>query len=95
MLARDTQELLDHLRWNRVHIVGLSMGGMIAQELVLLLPSQRIASLTLGNTLLIYVAHCCRRKLTAFAAVTHAGGRYAVALPITSGSIASLLSSAL
>ena len=50
MLARDTQELLDHLKWDSVHIVGLSMGGMIAQELSLLLSPQRIASLTLGTT---------------------------------------------
>lgn len=64
MLARDTQELLDHLKWDSVHIVGLSMGGMIAQELSLLLSPQRIASLTL--------------------AVTHAGGRFAVALPVSS-----------
>jgi pimeloyl-ACP methyl ester carboxylesterase len=49
MLARDTQELLDHLKWDSVHIVGLSMGGMIAQELSLLLSPQRIASLTLGT----------------------------------------------
>ena len=36
-LATDTLEVLDHLGWKEdrsVHIVGHSMGGMIAQELV-------------------------------------------------------------
>jgi len=64
MLAQDTKELLDHLGWTKFHLVGLSMGGMIAQELAMMLPPQRISSLAL--------------------AVTHAGGRDAIALPITS-----------
>ena len=36
-MAKDTMELLEHVDWagNRsVHIVGISMGGMIAQEMV-------------------------------------------------------------
>ena len=66
-MARDILELLDHIEWTssrQIHLVGISMGGMIAQELVqwfflpcsqanhgqVLLEPERIASLTLVST---------------------------------------------
>ncbi|CAF0906031.1 unnamed protein product [Rotaria sordida] len=48
-MAKDALALIDHLKWTKCHIVGVSMGGMIALELVLLAP-ERILSLTLLAT---------------------------------------------
>lgn len=51
-MAKDVLELLDHLGWTserQLHITGVSMGGMIAQELGLMIPD-RIASLNLLST---------------------------------------------
>ena len=48
-LAADALALLDALELERVHVLGISMGGMVAQELTLRAP-ERVATLTLGCT---------------------------------------------
>ena len=47
--AEDVRRTLDVLEIDRAHVVGLSMGGMIAQALVLHAP-ERVASLVLADT---------------------------------------------
>ncbi|TPX50452.1 hypothetical protein SeMB42_g02242 [Synchytrium endobioticum] len=48
-MAMDTLELLISLEWTRCHVVGVSMGGMISQELVLKCP-KLFLSCTLVST---------------------------------------------
>jgi pimeloyl-ACP methyl ester carboxylesterase len=51
-MALDVADLVDHVGWTgdrAVHVVGISMGGMIAQELAAHVPA-RVASLTLVST---------------------------------------------
>jgi pimeloyl-ACP methyl ester carboxylesterase len=48
-LAQDAIGLLDALEIDQAHVVGISMGGMVAQEIVLAAP-ERVLTLTLGCT---------------------------------------------
>jgi 3-oxoadipate enol-lactonase len=47
--AADAVAILDHLAVDRAHVVGLSMGGMIAQEVALSAP-ERVCTLSLLDT---------------------------------------------
>lgn len=48
-MAQDALALMDFLEWDSAHVVGISMGGMISQELALAAP-KRVKSLTLMVT---------------------------------------------
>lgn len=48
-MAGDVSQLLVHLGWDKVHLVGNSLGGMIAQEVALRIP-EKLLSLTLIAT---------------------------------------------
>jgi 3-oxoadipate enol-lactonase len=54
-LAKDTVDLMDALKIERAHILGLSMGGMIAQEIAIQYPG-RVKGLILA------VTHCGGKK---------------------------------
>jgi pimeloyl-ACP methyl ester carboxylesterase len=49
MMAEDTIGLMDYLHIEKAHILGISLGGMIAQELAINFP-QRVDKLVLGST---------------------------------------------
>ncbi|KAI0894938.1 alpha/beta-hydrolase [Annulohypoxylon nitens] len=73
-MARDLVELLDHLGWSGerlLHVSGGSMGGMIAQELAVLVP-ERIASLNL---------HCTTARLENSGSFSELTGRLGALLP--------------
>ena len=44
--AEDGLALMDHLKWDRAHVIGISMGGMISQEIAVTAP-HRVISLSL------------------------------------------------
>ncbi|KAJ3114558.1 hypothetical protein HK098_007309 [Nowakowskiella sp. JEL0407] len=69
-MAQETIELLDHLNWKRFHVLGTSMGGMIALELAHAVP-HRVLSLTLKSTIahfngipLVFIRHLFGEKQT-------------------------------
>jgi pimeloyl-ACP methyl ester carboxylesterase len=49
MMAEDTIGLMDYLHIGKAHVLGISLGGMIAQEMAINYP-QRINKLVLGST---------------------------------------------
>ncbi|KAF6253987.1 hypothetical protein COO60DRAFT_1703552 [Scenedesmus sp. NREL 46B-D3] len=49
IMAQDVVAVMDQLRWDQAHVLGFSMGGMVAQRLAVVAPS-RLASLTLLST---------------------------------------------
>eukprot|EP00879_Flechtneria_rotunda_P030356 GHRR01032981.1.p1 GENE.GHRR01032981.1~~GHRR01032981.1.p1 ORF type:complete len:410 (+),score=138.23 GHRR01032981.1:137-1366(+) len=49
LMAEDVLAVMDHLRWDQAHILGFSMGGMVAQALAVAAPG-RVQSLTLLST---------------------------------------------
>ncbi len=49
MMADDTIKLMDHLGIRKAHVMGISMGGMIAQELAINYP-ERVGKLVLACT---------------------------------------------
>src|SRR5215472_1088269 len=50
MLADDTAALMDHLGFTHAHVIGVSMGGMVAQEFALR-HARKVRSLVLGCTM--------------------------------------------
>lgn len=63
-MARNTAALLDHLKGGPVHVVGHSMGGMLATRFSLLYPD-RVSTLTLVNPIGLedYRAHGFNRSV--------------------------------
>lgn len=49
MMADDTAALMEHVGFRKAHVMGVSMGGMIAQELAINYP-EKVSKLVLGCT---------------------------------------------
>ena len=49
IMAQDILGLMDHLEIDRTHLLGTSLGGMIAQQVALMAP-ERVNSLILAST---------------------------------------------
>lgn len=50
IMARDALALMDHLGWERAHVVGHSMGGMIACKLASIAPERVVSLAMLSST---------------------------------------------
>ena len=81
MFAADTKALVEHLRIDNFHLLGVSMGGMIAQEYALAYPED-LRSLTLACT---YAAPgpFCSRMFSFWADVVNVMGVSAVMRDVT------------
>jgi len=71
-MAKDTKDLLEILGWNEFHLVGISMGGMIATELALMIVSESAKNHSTEKSETMHIS-------TLTLAVTHSGGPYASA----------------
>ena len=78
-LANDAQELLQALATDAVHVIGLSLGGMVAQELALQHPAD-VRSLILTNTLCTLPAEA-RQAMQARGEAAQKGGMAVVIEP--------------
>ncbi len=85
LLASDVAALLDALAIDRAHLVGLSLGGMVAQQLAIDFPC-RVRSLTLTNTFarllsgnVIELARLLRRGLISLALPLERSAAYVAA----------------
>lgn len=62
LLASDIAALLDHLKIETTHIMGHSMGGMVAQHFSCQHPSfiKKLILFATSNTLTEFAKHCCK-----------------------------------
>lgn len=71
-MAADTLELLDHFGWNdNVHLVGISMGGMISLELTSAEPARFLSVTLTSTTSKRNIPTVSKKKVYFFAVLTH------------------------